>query len=296
VLARLSMLALIFAVAGATACGGPPAGDASTAQGNVDLPGVDTRDFTPREKHEFSRYVRQLPAPCSTVAVPVAQCILEKRDCPACASAAALVAKAVREGMAPEQVESSYRERFGAGAAKAIPLEGSPSRGPEAGVATMVEFADFECPFCQRKAPELDQLWESRKDKLRFVYKFMPLAMHPHSEIAARAAIAAQAQGKFWEMHRVLFKNGGHLEQADLEKYASSVGLDLARFRADMQSPETTARIDRDLKLADSLGVKATPTLFIDGREYDPKLDLADWVDGAIAAHRPPEASAASAP
>jgi protein-disulfide isomerase len=146
----------------------------------------------------------------------------------------------------------------------------------------VVEFADFECPFCQKMAPELDHLWEARKEKVRFVYKFLPLAMHPHGEVAARAAIAAQMQGKFWEMHQKLFANGQHLEQSDLDAYAGAIGLDVGRFRADMESPAAKERVEADRKLAESLGVKGTPTLFIDGREYDSKVDIGDWVDGEI--------------
>jgi protein-disulfide isomerase len=279
---------LTLATAVLAACAGPQSpGNATQAAGDVELPGVDTHDFTPRERREFSRFVRQLGAPCSAVAVPVAQCVLEKRDCPACVPAAQLIATAVREGMAADQIETMYRERFEAAGAKTLPVDGSPSRGPEDAPATLVEFADFECPFCQRMAPELDRIWEQRKSNLRFVYKFMPLAMHPHSEIAARAAIAAQDQGKFWEMHHLLFASGGHLEQPDLDKYASSLGLDMDRFRGDMQSPETTARIQRDAKLASTVGVKGTPTLFINGREFDSKTDIVEWIDGEIAAHKP---------
>ena len=112
----------------------------------------------------------------------------------------------------------------------------------------------------------------------------MPLPMHPHGEIAARAAIAAQAQGKFWEMERQLFANGTHLEDADLLGYATAIGLDVERFRADLRSPGTGARLDADRKLADELGVKGTPALYINGREYDSKVDLTEWVDGEIAA------------
>jgi protein-disulfide isomerase len=268
------------------ACGGG-AGDPTTADQDVELPGVDTHEFTPREKHEFSTYVKELPAPCPAVAVPIAQCVIEKRACPPCLQAAQTVAKAVREGMARDQVEGIYKERFDAASAKAISLEGSPSRGPETAPVTLVEFADFECPFCQRIAPELDALWEKRQTAVRFVYKFMPLAMHPHGESAARAAIAAQAQGKFWEMHDQLFTHGEHLEDADILKYAAAIGLDLERFRADLQSPATKARLDADRKLGDTLQVKGTPTIFINGREYDSKLDLGDWLDGEIAASAP---------
>jgi protein-disulfide isomerase len=267
-------------------CGGS-AKDVSTAtEQDVELPGVDTSQFTPRERHEFSQFVRRLPAPCKDVAVPVSQCVLEKRMCAACLPAAQAIAKAVREGMSSDQVEDLYKQRFDASTSRAIPLAGSPWRGPEDAPVVIVEFADFECPFCQKIAPELEAIWLKRRDKVRFVYKFMPLAMHPHGEIAARAAIAAQMQGKFWEMEKLLFANGQSLEEPDLEKYAASIGLDVDRFKADMQSPEAKARIDADKKLGDDLHVKGTPTIFIDGREYDSKVDMGDWLDQVIAARR----------
>jgi len=279
----LGLACLAAALAG---CGGTSPGASSAAPKDVELPGVDTREFTPRERHEFSEFVTELPAPCKDVAVPLAQCVLEKRPCPSCLPAAQAIAKAVRDGMAREQVEDLYKERFDASSVKTIPLGGSPSRGPLDAPVVIVEFADFECPFCQKVAPELDALWEKHKDAVRFVYKFMPLQMHPHSEIAARAAIAAQDQGKFWEMHHELFANGEHLEPADLNAYAKAIGLDMDRFHADMSSPATKARLDADKKLADDLGVKGTPTIYIDGREYDAKIDIDDWIDQEIAAKK----------
>ena len=266
------------------ACGGTPP-PAATASTNIELPGVDTHEFTARERHEFSEYVSELPAPCKDVAVPVAQCVREQRACSTCLLAAQTVAKAVRDGMSSDQVQALYKQRFDPAAARTIPVAGSPSRGPETAPVTLVEFADFECPFCQRVAPELDKLWEARKDRVRFVFKFMPIAMHPHGESSARAAAAAQLQGKFWEMHHALFANGQHLEQADVDGYASAAGLDVARLHADMTSAAVAERLAADKKLSDDLGVKGTPTIFVDGREYDPaKGDLADWLDQEIAA------------
>ena len=278
----LAYVVALLASAVAACQGG--AADPTTPQQDVELPGVDTHEFTPRERHEFSTYVTQFPAPCAAVAVPIAQCVIEKRACAACLPAAQTIAKAVREGMARDQVEGLYKERFDAKTAKTIAVEGSPARGPDTAPVTIVEFADFECPFCQRIAPELDALWAKHQAAVRFVYKFMPLSMHPHGEAAARAAIAAQAQGKFWEMHDKLFTNGEHLEDADILKYAAAIGLDVDRFRADLQSPATKARLDADRKLADTLQVKGTPTIFINGREYDSKIDIDEWVDGEIAA------------
>ncbi len=206
-------IALAACLSFALACGGTSTGPVSPSAGDVDVPGIDSSGFTPREKHELSEYLRALPAPCPTVAVSLAQCVLEKRACAACLPAGKAVAQAVRDGMAREQVEDLYKQRFDASGAKRIPLEGSPARGPDAGPVVIVEFADFECPFCQKLAPELDALWEKHRDRVRFVYKFMPLSMHPHGELAARAAIAAQMQGKFWPMHHQLFANGQRLEQ-----------------------------------------------------------------------------------
>ncbi len=279
---RLSSVVFVLLAA----CGGSAKDPSTATEQDLELPGVDTSQFTPRERHEFSQFVRQLPAPCKDVAVPVAQCLLERRACAVCLPAAQAIAKAVREGMSGSQVEDLYKERFDESTSRNIPLAGSPWRGPEDARVVVVEFADFECPFCQKIAPELEAVWEKRRDKVRFVYKYMPLPMHPHGEIAARAAIAAQMQGKFWEMEKLLFANGQHLEPPDLEKYASSIGLDLQKFRADMQSPEAKARIDADRKLGDDLHIKGTPTIFIDGREYDSKVDIAEWLDQEIAARR----------
>jgi protein-disulfide isomerase len=265
-----------------TACPGP-ASDPSTPSGDVDLPGIDTQGFTPREKHEYSRYVSDLLAPCPEVPVPVAQCVLEKRACGACLQVAAAIAKAVREGMAADQISQMYKERFDVHGVKAIPLEGSPSRGPENAPVTIVEFADYECPFCQRLAPLLDELFEKHKNEVRMVYKFMPLPMHPRGEPSARAAIAAQDQGKFWEMERALFAAAGRLEDVDIDGMARQLGLDMNRFHADEAAPATKARIDEDHKLADDLGVKGTPTIYVDGREYNLKTDLEEWVQGELA-------------
>ena len=245
---------------------------------DVDLPGVDTHDFTPREKHEFSEYVSEFPAPCGDVAVPIAQCVLEKRPCPACSQSAQLIAKAVRDGMSREQVRELY-------AGTTMPLDGSPTRGPLNAPVVLVEFADFECPFCQKIAPQLDDLWDKRKDKLRMVYKYLPLAMHKHGEAAARAAIAAQMQGKFWEMHHLLFANGDHLEKDDLARYAQSIGLDVQRFQHDMDSDGATARIKADRKLADDLKVNGTPSIYVDGKPWDLHVDLDAFVDQEITAH-----------
>src|SRR5580700_5130946 len=125
-------LVLLFATGFAQfACGGASSTGAAPASQDVDLPGIDTRTFTPRERHEVSQYAMELPSPCADVAVPVGQCVIQKRPCPACLPALGLIGQAVRNGLALEQVEDLYKERFDRSAAQDIPVDGSPSRGPE---------------------------------------------------------------------------------------------------------------------------------------------------------------------
>jgi protein-disulfide isomerase len=255
-------------------------GDApkETVSKEVSLPGVDTSALTPRERNEWSSYVSEFLAPCADTPVPIAQCVKENRACSRCLPAAKYLLKGVRDGQSRDQIEKSFQNRFDPKKVRDVPIEGSPTKGPESAPVVIVEFADFECPFCASMAPVFDKTWTERQDKVRFVYKFLPLPAHPHGEPAARAGFAAAQQGKFWEMNKKMFANREHLEQSDLESYAKELGLDLAKFRTDMTSQAATDRIAADRKLADTLGVKGTPTVFINGREYDLRQDLGDWI------------------
>ncbi len=246
----------------------------------------------PREKREWTARVTELLAPCSDVPVSIAQCVQEKRRCGKCVPAAKFIAKMVRDGMSQEQIEQGYHARFDTDKIKSVDVGKAPFKGPEGAPLTLVEFADFECPYCALMSPVLEKTWEQHPQDLRYVYKFMPLSGHPHGEISARAAIAAMAQGKFWEMHDKLFANRDHLEPADLDLYAKEIGLDLARFHKDAESQATTDVIVADRKQADALGVQGTPTIYINGREFDVRQDLDEW----IAQELGPDARPAAAP
>jgi hypothetical protein len=291
----IGVLLLAFSSVGST-CHGQSgssdiAKDPAAPQQDVTLSGIDTSPLTPREKREWSSYVSELLAPCSDVPVSIAQCVQEKRACSRCMPAAKYVLKGVRDGLSREQVEKSFHARFDADQIKDVALGDSPAKGPAGAPITLVEFADFECPYCAIMAPRLEEAFAKRTGQIRFVYKFMPLAGHPHGEISARAAIAAMDQGKFWEMHDKLFTNRDHLEPQDLDSYAKDIGLDMKRFAQDQTSQATTDRIAADRKLADSLDVKGTPTIYINGREYDVQSDLNDWLAlelGGEGAHSAP--------
>lgn len=281
----------LFAIAEST-CGKSTPDDATKEKPGPDvkLEGIDTGSLTPREKKEWGTYVSEFISPCPNVPVPIAQCVNEKRDCKKCLPAARYVLKGVKDGMSREQVEKSYKNRFDADKVKNVALDGSPVQGPESAPITIVEFADFECPHCGEVMPLIDKVVEKRSKEVRFAFKFYPLPSHPHADIAARAAIAAWKQGKFWEMHHALFKNQRHLEQTDLDSYAKSLGLDISRFHADMQSPETAARIAQDKKLGEDLQIQGTPSIFINGRTYDGHQDMNEWIDLELGGGEPVKA------
>jgi protein-disulfide isomerase len=250
----------------------------------LEVDGVDTSVLTPRERREWSAQLGELLAPCENTPVTVAVCIKEKRDCAACVPAAEFLRRQVQAGRPKKDRAEAFASRFDPKEIKTLALDGSPVFGPEDAPITVAEWADFECPFCRMVSPLLDELVERFPGQVRVVFKFYPLKSHPNGEIAARAGVAAHNQGKFWEMHHAMFENQGRLARSDLEQLAAELELDMAKFKKDLTSAETTARIESDQKQADQLGLEGTPMMFINGREVNleqlnnPKTDLEDWI------------------
>lgn len=290
---RVLGLALAALVALSAGCGSGDGGNkpvasaepsASASQKPLSLPGIDTNALTPREKREFTAQVRELLAPCPEVPVSLAQCLEEKRACAGCKPATDMLLRMVQRGVPKKDREDTIKQRFDPKAKKTIDVAGSPSKGPDDAPITIVEWADFECPFCRLMVPVLGSLVERFPGQVRVVFKFYPLASHKNGEPAARAAYAGFNQGKFWQAHDALFDSQGRLESADLEKIAKGLELDVPKWRADLGSAEATDRIKKDKELADSLGLEGTPMIFIDGREVpleslgDPFADLEAWI------------------
>ena len=148
-----------------------------------------------------------------------------------------------------------------------LPVEGSPMKGPADAPITIVEFADYQCPFCARSEGPITQALQAYPTQARFVYKHFPLtANHPQALPAALAAAAAQKQGKFWEMHEILFANQRALSPEQIDGYAKKIGLDMKRFKADMDSDAVKEQVEADRRLARRAGVRGTPTVFVNGR------------------------------
>ncbi len=148
-----------------------------------------------------------------------------------------------------------------------LPVANSAIKGPQDGSITIVEFSDYQCPFCARAEPIIADALKAYPTQARFVYKQFPLtSIHPHAMAASQAAIAARMQGKFWEMHELLFKNQRALQPDKLKEYAQELGLDVDKFESDMNSDAVKKEVQEDMRLARTVGVRGTPTIFVNGK------------------------------
>jgi Na+/H+ antiporter NhaA len=148
-------------------------------------------------------------------------------------------------------------------------------RGPDDAPVTLVEYGDYECPYCGRAEGTVRELLQEFSEELRYVFRHLPLVdVHPHAELAAEAAEAAGAQGKFWEMHDLLFADQDALENADLRGRAVRLGLDVERFWDDVRSRAYARRVAEDVRSADESDVAGTPTFFINGLRHQGAYDV----------------------
>ncbi len=144
---------------------------------------------------------------------------------------------------------------------------GGPVRGDDAAPVTIVEWSDFECPYCQRVLPTLEQLFEEYPTEVRLVFRHFPLhAIHPNAQAAAEAAVCAQDQGAFWELHDAMFEEQDALGVDDLKDKAERAGLDAEAFAACMEAEDTPDRVEADRRAGIEVGVNGTPALFVNGR------------------------------
>ncbi len=156
------------------------------------------------------------------------------------------------------------------------------ARGPKDAPVTLVQYGDYECPYCGRAHPVLKELQERADERVRFIFRHFPLdSVHPRARRAAQAAEAAAAQGRFWEMHDLLYESQGELlGEEDLMRYAAELGLDLRRFEEDLANDHHAWRIEEDRLGGTRAGVQGTPAFFLNGVRYTGPIDL----DGLLAA------------
>jgi len=142
----------------------------------------------------------------------------------------------------------------------------APAKGPASAPVTIVEFSDFQCPYCSRVVPSIDQALETYGDQVRLVYRQFPLNIHPNAQKAAEASLCANDQGKFWELHDAMFANQRELGVDQLKSKAVGLGLDAETFNACLDSGKYAAKVAADVAAGAANGVNGTPAMFVNGR------------------------------
>ncbi|MCS6798489.1 MAG: thioredoxin domain-containing protein [Myxococcota bacterium] len=236
------------------------------------LDGFDTSTLTANERRLWVRLVNEQLAPCGEP-IAVARCIAERRACRGCVGAARYLLRLVTEGYGAEEIAEAYRRRYGPDGAVRFELDHAPVRGDPTAAVTLVVFSDFECPYCAAAHPVLQRLLREHDGQVRLAFLHYPLEGHPHARAAARAAVAAHIQGKFWAMHDRLFENQDRLTDSDLREHARAIGLDMARFERDFLDPATAERIEADRAQGRRAAIRGTPTIFVNGRRFDEPLE-----------------------
>lgn len=172
-----------------------------------------------------------------------------------------------------------------------IPTDDDPSIGPTDARVTVVEFSDFECPFCRQAFPIVRELMVKYGDRVRFVYRDFPVrAIHDHAQKAAEAGACADAQGKFWALHDKIFQSVPAITVPDVKRYAQEVGLDTSKFNTCIDAGQFAAEVERDLADGIALGVRGTPTWFINGHKIEgviPRETFIQILDQLLATSTP---------
>ena len=172
------------------------------------------------------------------------------------------------------------RTQFAAELVVPVSEERDHVQGPASAPVTLVEYGDYECPYCGAAYPIVKELQARVGDQLRFVFRNFPISTsHPHAEQAAEAAEAAAAQGSFWEMHDHLYEHQRRLEDDDLRAYAAELGLDVDRFSAELADHTHADRVREDFMSGVRSGVNGTPTFYVNGLRHDGSYELESLLD-----------------
>jgi protein-disulfide isomerase len=255
---------------------------AATSADTTLPPGIDASKLDDFQKKVFFRIINSEPSICGQAQSLIASA---KKDCRRSFNAIRYVGKLVEQGFTDSEVSESLAKRYRGPEAKGIDVSEAPLKGNASAKITIVEFADYECPHCKRLQPVLRQVVEEFHNDVKVYFKHYPLPQHTNARLAAEAAVAAQKQGKFWPFQDKLWDKQDELSPAVIEGLAKQSGLDVAKFRQDLASPAVKDRVQKDRAEGQALGLQATPTVYIDGREFtDPKdvESFREWIKEAL--------------
>jgi protein-disulfide isomerase len=247
------------------------------AQGNwqavTDLPGVDWKGVTPAHKQAALKLMREDACACGCN-MKIAECRVNDPSCAVSRKLANAAVKDFSDGKNVAAVRADLKKIADEpppilDEAVSISTAGDPYKGPDNARITMVEFSDFQCPFCSKAVAEANAVLKQFPKDVRLVFKQFPLDSHNDAEFGAEAALAAQAQGKFWEMHDRLYRGFPDLSRKTVMGYAQQIGLDMKRFTSEVDSHKYQVRVRAEEQEGEKAGVGGTPTFFLNGKKYN---------------------------
>ncbi len=235
---------------------------------------IDLSSLSPVQKRAVLKLVREQDCSC-LCGMKVAECIAKDPNCAYSKQLAAIAIQGVKDGKSLVEISKLMDSSPKAHRPKiledpvAIPVDGSPVKGPVDGRITIVEFSDFECPYCSLAVKEVYSVMAAYPNDTKLIFKQFPLSMHPNAPLAAAASLAAKEQGKFWELHDLMFANFRKISRDNILVWAKQIGLDMEKFKNDLASTKYESVIKKDVADGEAVGVYGTPAFFINGKHYN---------------------------
>jgi protein-disulfide isomerase len=245
------------------------------------LPGIDLSGLSAAQKTTVLKILRDHGCSCGCN-MKIAECRMVDPNCSFSKGLASVIIDAVRQGKSETDAIAAADASHWAHTKPTqllddpvtIPVAGAPFIGPQNAPITLVEFSDFQCPYCIAAVPEIKAILDSYPKDVKLIFKEFPLEIHSQAEFAATAALAAHKQGKFWILHDAMFASHD-LSRANILALAEKNGLDMKRFEADLGSTDVHETLVRDIQDGDHAGVEGTPTIFINGKRYNGQIRVA---------------------
>lgn len=253
----------VLMAAGALACGGRDRTPPQAA-------GVDLTRMTSAELNLYRTELAEELSPCGGRRTIEED--LRSTQCPLAPLAARFIAHRIEQDDTRDEIAEAYVARFGAAVRPVIDVEDAPILGDAAAPVTLVVFSDFECRHCAAASGLLREIVEESEGRVRLAYRSFPLSRNKTSALAAVAGLAAHRQGKFWQLHDAMFANRTRLDDEVIVALAEDAGLDVEQFEEDLLDPALEARVRAEQEQGARLGVRGTPTIFVNGRLHDEPL------------------------
>ncbi len=237
------------------------------------LPGIDLTGLSGKQKAAVLKILRDSDCSCGC-GMKLAECRITDPKCDYSNGMAKIIIDSIKQGKpADEALQAAMNSKWGPAKTLSepvqIPVAGSPVTGPTDAPLTIVEFSDFQCPYCIAAVPQLREVLKAYPTQVKLIFKQFPLEEHPQAELAANAAIAAQKQGKFWPMHDALFAHPDDLSRKSILNIAKGIGLNAEKLETDMDTTEVRKTVEKDVQDGNKAEVEGTPTIFIDGQRYN---------------------------